>query len=203
MSTYIRKLAILLATLVFTVTSFGTANAQFFDPDGGFGTINTSTGNFIGYEEWMEQCSGLAWECNWAWLYPDVMEQMLNPPPGHSIWSTIEFGPLNTFVCSGEEYLLPPGFVVASTTNPRVPFMVSTETGLFQLTPWYVDSIEQENDDYDWGGFWSTLGFIGIGSVGGANMAEFQAWTLPAGAGLAILINGPQPYAEGWEAPGC
>jgi len=34
-------------------------------------------------------------------------------------------------------------------------------------------------------------------------MAQFQAWTLPAGTGLAALVNGPELYPEGWEPPGC
>ncbi|MCF6220999.1 MAG: hypothetical protein L3J65_07785 [Robiginitomaculum sp.] len=74
MNTHMRKLAIFVTTLVFAVTTFGTANAQFFDPDGGgLDTINTGA---MTWEEWGDFC-GWGWECNWAWDNPDVMEQML------------------------------------------------------------------------------------------------------------------------------
>ena len=93
MNTHMRKLAIAITTLIFSVASFSSANAQVFEPDdGGFGsdwdTAQTIEG--MTWEEWGDSC-GTTWECNWAWDNPEVMEQMLASPgfgSGFTVWTS-------------------------------------------------------------------------------------------------------------------
>ena len=68
-----RTLAIFITIIIIFLTSFSAANAQFDDGFGDdFGGNRTSTGqSYIGYGEWMEQCTGLSWECDWAWRDPE------------------------------------------------------------------------------------------------------------------------------------
>ncbi|MBN4058568.1 hypothetical protein JYT93_00875, partial [bacterium AH-315-J19] len=113
-------------------------------------------------------------------------------------------GAVETFVCDEQEYTLPPGFVALPTPpgNPWYPLMQNPQTGEILHTPWYAEEMEQFRNNYDWGLFLRNLAGIGVASVSGVGAAQFQAWTLPAGSGLAVL-EGPLPYPEGWEPPGC
>jgi len=141
----VRKLTIFFAALIFALTNHSTANAQFGDDlTGGFNS--TTTG--LDWEDWAMTC-GTTWECNWAWLYPDVMEQMLNPPPGHSVWPETGLAAADIVTCGGQTYALPTGFVVASLSNPYDPYMINTTTGEVRLTPWYAESSEHFTDDFD------------------------------------------------------
>lgn len=107
--------------------------------------------------------------------------------------------------CSTEDHTPPPGYALVQTPSRYDPYMINLETDELHITPWYAESIANNQANFDWTAFLGALGGIGLASVGGSNMAAFQAWTLPAGSGLAILMNGPQPYPEGYvpPPPGC
>lgn len=91
-----------------------------------------------------------------------------------------------TITHNGQDYDVPFGFEIMDVNNPNNPYMINPSTGEILITPWYLEQLQTDQENYDWVGFWTTLIAIAGGSIASVGGVVGQiAGIIGASAGLA------------------